>query len=126
VILVDTSVWITAINQRGSPEARELDEILGRYDVASTDVVIAELLQGAKSDQEFARLSAQIDGLTFFHANEATWRRAAELAYQLKRQGLTTALSDLLVAAVALENDLPVYATDTDFKRVPGLKLHEV
>ena len=50
--------------------------------------------------------------------------RAARLSFDLKRTGLTTALSDLLIAAVALENDLEVYAIDSDFERVPGLKLH--
>ena len=94
--------------------------------VAITDVVAAEVLQGAKTESDFQQLEDKLDALHFYHADEETWQRAARLSFTLKRIGLKTPLSDLLVAQVALDNDLTVYAADEHFDRVDGLKLHKV
>lgn len=125
MILVDTSVWVRADRDKGSPEGIELDSLLAQDEVAITDVVAAEVLQGSRSESDFQRLASDFDALHYFPVQRATWMRAAELAFQLRRNGQTTALSDLIIAAVAIENGLPVYATDTDFLRVPGLQMHQ-
>jgi predicted nucleic acid-binding protein len=125
VILVDSSIWIAADRRPDSIEARELVSLLARYEVATTDVVIAEVLQGAPTELKLHQLIDTMSGLHFFHAEAASWLRAGELSFQLRRRGLTTALSDLIIAQVALDNELPVYAIDSDFERVPGLQLHK-
>jgi predicted nucleic acid-binding protein len=125
VIIVDTSVWVAADRRPSSDDGRALKNLLDRDEVATTDVVVAEVLQGAPNEQKLRELETRMDGVHFFHASRDTWHAAARLSFELRRQGQATALSDLLVAAVALENGLEVYALDTDFKRVPGLKLYD-
>jgi predicted nucleic acid-binding protein len=126
MILVDSSIWVRALRRGDSPERRELDALLDADQVAITDVVAAEVLQGAGSEEEFEEFAGRLDALHYFHADEALWLRAARLSFDLKRQGMTTALSDVVVAAVALENDLEVYSIDSDFQRIPGLRLYQV
>jgi len=125
MVLVDTSAWIDADHRPDSPEARELADLLDRDEVATTDIVVAELLQGASSADHFKGLAEKLEAVHYLHAEQGSWLKAAEMSYQLKRQGLTTPLSDLLIASVALTADIAVFATDPHFTRVPGLKLHE-
>jgi predicted nucleic acid-binding protein len=124
LILVDTPVWITASNVKTSREAKELDDLLSQYQVVITDFVLAEILQGAADEQDFVKWSTRMGALDLYHAGLREWQRAARLSFDLRRRGMTTALSDLVIASVALEHDLEVYTTDTDFQRIPGLKLY--
>jgi predicted nucleic acid-binding protein len=125
VILVDSSVWIEADNRRGSREALELDALLERDEVATTDIVVAEVIQGAPTEAKFKQLLDMMSNLHYFHAGSENWHTAAELSFALRRQGLTTPLSDLVIATVALANDLELYSLDRHYSRVSGLKLHE-
>ena len=125
MILVDTSVWVASLRRAGARERAELNMLLSIDEVATTDIVVAEVLQGAQSTEDFEDLMSKLDAPHFFHADRTTWLRATQLSFDLRRRGQTTALSDLLIATVALENDLEVYALDSDFARVPQLKLHE-
>jgi predicted nucleic acid-binding protein len=125
VILVDTSVWIDWSNDKTCAQAIELDRLLGADEAATTDIIMAEVLQGARTQALFDDWLETMDALHYLPVTQDAWLRAARLSFGLMRQGLITALSDLLIAQVALDNDLPVFATDTDFQRVPGLSLHE-
>ena len=124
MILVDTSIWIDWSNDKTLPVSLELDRLLAADEVAITDVVMAEVLQGSRTQALFEEWQDTLDALHYFPSTQETWIRAAAHSFALMRQGLTTALSDLVVAQVALENDFPLFATDTDFQRVPGLRLH--
>lgn len=124
-VLVDTSVWITSVRRPSSAVADELRLLLERDEVATTEVVIGEVLQGARTQDDFDEWSERLDALHFFSGDLGVWTRAAQTAFILRSKGTRTPLSDLLVAQVALDNDLPVFTTDSDFQRVPGLKLHQ-
>ena len=126
MVLVDTSAWIDADHRPDSPESHELADLLDRDEVAITDMVLAELLQGASSADHFRQLAEKLEAVHYLHAEQESWLRAAEMSYQLKRQGLTTPLSDLLIASVALKAGIAVLATDAHFARVPGLQLHQL
>ena len=99
--------------------------LLGRDHIATTDIVVAEVLQGARSDDDFQELADKMEALNFFHADTGIWLKAARLSFELKRRGLTTPLSDLVIATVALENDLEIYAVDSDFARVANIRLYQ-
>ena len=126
MILVDTSVWVRALRSKRSPEARELDRLIELDRVAITDIVAAEVLQGAKTESDFQQLEDKLDALHFYHADEETWQKAARRSFDLRRSGLETPLSDLLIAQVALDNDLVLFAFDDHFERVETLSLHNV
>ncbi len=51
------------------------------------------------------------------------WERVAALARQLDRAGQFMQVTDLTVAACALEADAAVLTLDSDFTRVPGLRV---
>jgi predicted nucleic acid-binding protein len=123
-VLVDTSVWLRSARGRSREEAEELDALLSRDEVALTGMVLAEVLQGARNVTDFEMLSEKMSALRFLETRPETWTQAARLSFQLARRGVITPLADLIIAAVAIEHDVPVYAVDQHFERVPGLKLH--
>lgn len=51
-ILIDSSVWIEYLRNRSSSLGNKLDEILSRKEVYVPKIVVAELIQGAKSERE--------------------------------------------------------------------------
>ncbi len=126
MILVDTSIWVRASRSDGASERTELRALIDRDEVATTEVVVAEILQGARSESDFTEWQETLEALHFFPADRSVWEKAAKLAFDLRRSGMETALSDLVIATVAIENDLEVYTSDSDFERVPGLSLHVV
>ena len=125
MILIDTSVWVKALRRQPSPERIAVQALIDQDVAATTDLVIAEVLQGASSEEDFQKLAARMEGMHYFHATGEMWVKAATLSFQLKRRGLITPLADLVIATVARENELEVYATDDHFERVPGLGLYQ-
>ncbi|MBI2918452.1 MAG: PIN domain-containing protein [Chloroflexi bacterium] len=126
MIVADTSVWIESFRRPGSPVVREMDLLLAEGDVAITGVVLAEVLQGARSESELERLKSLLGGLPLLQDDWSTWTLAGELSYKLRHQGQGVPLTDLAVAAVCIENDCALFALDQHFQRIPGLRLHEV
>jgi hypothetical protein len=53
------------------------------------------------------------------------WRSAAELSILLKKNGVNLPLSDIFIAAIAVENDLSIYTLDNHFSQIPDLKLYK-
>jgi predicted nucleic acid-binding protein len=71
--------------------------------VATTPVVIMELLRGAKTQKEYDGLSKDLAALRSFDLTAKVWERAGKLAYTLRHKGVNAPLADTLIAAVAQE-----------------------
>ena len=67
MILVDSSVWIDYFRGADTRETDLLDGLLGTHLLATGDLMLAEVLQGFRSDSEFdqaRRLFAGLDIVT--------------------------------------------------------------
>ena len=53
MILVDSSVWIDFFNGTENAETDKLNEILGLEEVVIGDLILAEVLQGFRSDTDY-------------------------------------------------------------------------
>lgn len=118
MILVDSSAWVEFLRATGSPAHLHLRSALKeKVDLASTDVVVMEILAGARDDADRDRLRRLLYGLRFLAVEGPTdYERAAEL-YRLCRSGGETPrkLTDCLIAAVAIRNEAELLCEDTDF-----------
>ena len=87
--------------------------------------VLTEVIQGVQSQDELAVFAERLGALTFLNTDQDTWIRAGELNFRLARNGSPLAVADLIISALAIQHDLPVYTVNGDFQRVPGLVLHQ-
>ncbi len=116
--LVDTSAWVEYLRATGSTTHRAVRRILDRDEPAhTTDVVVMEVLAGARDHEHLDRLRrllarcehVPVEGLDDFEA-------AAELCRLCRSAGETVrALTDCLIAVVALRASLSVLHADRDF-----------
>jgi predicted nucleic acid-binding protein len=65
-----------------------------------------------------------LDAVPYLEANKDTWSAAGGLSAYLRRRGNTTPLSDLTIAALALEGGHEVFSLNGHFARVPELELY--
>ena len=107
MVIADTSVWIPFFNRPDSPEKATLDILIDADEIALVGVVLAELLQGCRTESERHSLSDGLTALPYYEVTRATWSRAGDLSAQLLRRGVTLPLSDLVIVALALERAQP-------------------
>ncbi len=120
MILADTSAWIEYLRKTGSDVNVRLRESLRGDAIATTDVVLMEVLAGARSDahrQELRRLLGACE--LFATEGPVDYEGAAELYRACRRGGETIrTLLDCLLAAVAIRHDLPLLHADADFDAI--------
>jgi predicted nucleic acid-binding protein len=118
VILVDSSAWVEFLRATGSRVHLRLRSALQEgVELASTEVILMEILAGARDDEDRDRLRRLLFGLDFLAVEgPADYESAAEL-YRLCRWGGETPrkLSDCLIATVAIRNDAELLCEDADF-----------
>lgn len=123
-ILADTSVWIEFFKPQ-SQTGSLLESLLLENSVRTCGVVLFELLQGVKSDTEKAAVLDALENLPYIEMSQHLWRKSAVLSASLRRRGLTTPLSDIFVAAIALEYNLSIFTLDRHFMQIPGVKIYK-
>ena len=102
-----------------------MDTLLFSGEVEMVGMVMTEVLQGARTRREFEILGDRLAALRFLNMNRETWISVGELALGLRERGAMIPLTDLIIAAVAMQYGEPVYAADDHFQRIPGLLLYE-
>jgi predicted nucleic acid-binding protein len=123
VTLVDTTVWIDFFRGADSPPVQELERLLNaNEDVCLCGVILTEVLQGIRDDQEYAAVLASFDAFILLPMTQQTFVKAAELYRALRRRGLTIRNAvDCMIAAVALEQDVALLHNDRDFDAIGSL-----
>ena len=124
-VIADTSAWIQYFRRGDSLEALEVRSLMDSGRVVLVGVVYAELLRGARSDEQRETLIASLQGLPYIEVDMATWELAGDILSSLEREGQRIPLPDALIAAIAIQRDLSVYTQDAHFSRVPAVRLHE-
>jgi hypothetical protein len=118
VILVDSSAWIEFLRATGSPSHLRLRAALQEgVELASTDVIVMEILAGARDEADRDRLRRLLYGLDFLAVDgPADYESAAELYRLCRAAGETPRkLTDCLIAAVAVRNGAELLCEDADF-----------
>ena len=79
-------------------------------------VVLAELIQGAKSEKEIAVIENFVEAFYIIDQKEDTWLKAGRLSYSMKRKGVTVHIIDSYIAVMATENGCSIFSLDEHFK----------
>lgn len=114
-VLVDTSVWVDYLRGITSIIAEKVDRLLSDAEVCVPKIVLAELLQGAKSDREIEAVKDFMEAFTIIDQGPDTWLTAGNLSRRLRSRGQTIHLIDCYIAVIAEENNCAVFTLDEHF-----------
>lgn len=124
MVIADTSIWITFQRLPTSDVGRNMESLLAKDEITMVGPVLTEVLQGARSDAEYTFFADRLRVLDFIDTDVETWIRAGHINFDLKRQGNILALADVVIAALSMQHNVPLYTTDGDFNRIPGLQIY--
>ena len=89
-ILIDTSAWIESFKKTGNKSLPQLIiKTLDTSQVATTNIIMLELLQGCRDKKEYAEMKMRLESLELLPANGKVWDTAYNAGYNLKKNGLT-------------------------------------
>jgi len=118
VILVDSSVWIDYFNGTETLATKKLDNLLGVQPLCTGDLILAEVLQGFRLDQDYQAAKTLLCSLPVYAMLGATLSlKSAENFRKLRKQGITIRKTiDTMIATFCIENGLPLLHSDKDFQ----------
>ena len=120
MVLVDTTAWIDFFAGHEGGHVHVLRSYLEiGEDLCTCGVILTEVLQGIRHDRDHKRTKRLFGSLLFLPMEYATFVRAADIYRSLRRKGITVRKPvDCMIAAVAIEHDLPLLHNDRDFQHV--------
>ena len=122
-VLVDTSVWVNLFRDQTNSVARSVQAIVSDDEIALTRFTQMELLQGALNEQDWFTLSSYLEVQIYLEANHDTWRDAARIYYELRRQGQTVRSPiDCCIAQLAIEHRVLLVHEDRDFETIAEIR----
>ena len=121
-ILVDSNVFIDFL-RAGRDPTQEMRNWAGKRFLATCGMVRLEVLRGAHSPKQFARISAFMDTMVNVPTDQDLWTEATDLAWKLDRRGIVLPAADLVIAACALRIHAAVLTSDAHFQQITGLRV---
>lgn len=120
MILADTSAWVEFLRSTGSPVGERLRALVESRSLATTDVVVMEVLAGARDDLHRRRLRALLGQCEYIRTSAPDdFEQAAALSNRCRQAGFTIrALTDCLLAVVAMREGAAVLHSDRDFDAI--------
>lgn len=121
MILPDSSAWIEFQRATGSPVHLRLREAIETSEsLATTGLVMLEVLAGARDEQQARELRRLFNRCEFLRLEEPPDHEAAAYLYRACRRGGRTirGLTDCLIAAVAIRTGARLLHQDGDFDAI--------
>jgi predicted nucleic acid-binding protein len=121
VVLVDSSVWIEAFRRNGRLDVKlALEALLDAYEAQWCSPVRLEVLGGARREER-GRLGRHFSVVPYRSCTESDWDRAVALAWKIRDRGLTVPWVDVVISALALHDDVRLFALDAHFSAIASL-----
>ena len=114
-VLVDTSAWIDFFRKKELERHELVATLLREGRAIGTGIVSLELLRGAKTNKEIKLVSELFETVEMVYQIPSTYSAAGKMGYDLARNGYTLSTVDLLIAQIAMENDLSLLTLDQHF-----------
>jgi hypothetical protein len=119
LVLVDTSAWICFFSRRGFEDLKKaLSSLLDEDRVAIAGPILVELIQGTRTSEEKEKLKALLRGIHWLSVSDDHWRGAAEMAFALRRKGITSSAIDTLIATLAIDYRCILLHQDSHFEMI--------
>jgi predicted nucleic acid-binding protein len=117
LILVDSSVWIDYFSGTPTAQTGKLDTLLGRELLAVGDLILTEVLQGFKNEQDFDLARKMLTSLDVIELGGVEIAiQAAKNFRVLRSLGVTVRKTiDTVIATRCIESSYSLLHSDRDF-----------
>jgi tRNA(fMet)-specific endonuclease VapC len=120
--IADTDVLIDYLAGQG--EADAVERLLRRGALMTTVVTRFELLSGAKSPKQLARLVQLLKAVPSLVLDDSAANAASEIRRSLDQSGNSIGMADSLIAGIVMSNGGSLLTRNRrHFERIPGLAL---
>ncbi|HBR16716.1 MAG TPA: hypothetical protein DD725_03765 [Deltaproteobacteria bacterium] len=119
LVLIDTSGWICFFSRKGFGDIKKaVADLLDEDRVAISGPVLIELIQGTRNEKEKEDMQSLIKGLRWLAVTDEHWQKAADLAFSMRRKGITTSAIDTIIATLAIEYNCLLLHRDSDYEMI--------
>jgi len=117
VILVDSSVWVAHLRGRRTPAVARLEAAAGREPLLIGDLILLEVLQGARDEAHAARIERALRRYALVPLLGADLApRAARNYRKLRERGIAIRrTADVIIATYCIEHGHALLHDDRDF-----------
>lgn len=117
MILVDSSVWISHIRDTRSVAVGKLRALEDTEEILVGDLILLEVLQGARSEAHAARIEAAMRAFPLATLLDGDFAVLASRNYRaLRDRGITVRkTADVVIATFCIENGHELLHEDRDF-----------
>jgi predicted nucleic acid-binding protein len=121
--LIDTSYWIECFRHYESDVSEKVETFIREDRAAATGVVLAEFLQGARTEAEMEEVKTSLEAVHWIETNERLYARAGEIGFELRRKGIAIPTMGCIVAAAAESIGGDLLTLDGHFGDIDSLNL---
>lgn len=123
MIVVDSSVWIATLRGLATPQVALLRDLAGHTPLIVGDIVLAEVLQGARDEAHAARMERDLRRHTVMPmVGDEIATRAARNYRTLRRAGSSVRKTiDVLIGTFCIERNFTLLHDDRDFEQMERL-----
>lgn len=117
MIMVDSSVWINYFNGVDTWQTDLLDRFLPEVPVLMGDLILTEVLQGFKNDQDFEKAKNALDILLFYQIGGHSVAVESAQNYRiLRKKGITIRKTiDIIIGTFCILQNFSLLHDDKDF-----------
>lgn len=121
-VLVDSNFFISRL-RKGLDPFQELAESNDEYEFYSCGVVMSEVCCGVRLPKLYQQTRENFSVMCWVPTTDRIWDRVCELSWKLARQGFAMQITDLVIAASAIDVEAQILTLDSDFSRIPGVQV---
>ncbi|MGB8647850.1 MAG: PIN domain nuclease [Anaerolineae bacterium] len=117
MVVIDTTVWIDFFNNIETPQTAWLDMALDQRRLGLTDLILCEILQGVRNEQQAAETLQELSKFEILPMGGVDLAIMAAKHYRtLRAQGrMVRKTADCLIATYCLMHDHALLHNDRDF-----------
>ncbi|MDL1985546.1 MAG: PIN domain nuclease [Deltaproteobacteria bacterium] len=118
MILVDSSVWIDYFNGLRNWQTNLLDDLLSTVSILIGDLILAEVLQGFRSDDDFEAAKTCLNILPFREIGGYKIALQSAQNYRLlRKKGVTVRKTiDVMIGTFCISEGITLLHNDRDFE----------
>jgi len=118
-VVFDTSTWIIGFREDLGRALKECPErFLSEKRVVITQLIILELLTGAKNQKEYAELYEDLTALECIEITPEVWESAYKISFNLRRRGYAIPAVDTIIASLCLKHNFLLLHADRHYELI--------